>query len=112
MSTQITISPSLPYKVYTALLTQTGTNPPVATVLEDTIGNVYWEYLGIGMYDAISNGNFTINKTFILVSVESGLTWQVSPSPYGDGDKIYFEAGASDVYTDGATFQVEIRVYN
>ncbi len=35
MSTQITISPSLPYKVYTALLTQTGTAAPVATVLSN-----------------------------------------------------------------------------
>lgn len=31
-------NPLLPYKVYTALLTQTGTDAPVATVLENTLG--------------------------------------------------------------------------
>jgi len=39
------------YKVYTALLTQTGTDAPVATVLENTLGvDVVWNYDEKGMY--------------------------------------------------------------
>ena len=48
-----------PYKVYTALLTQTGTDAPVATVLENTLGgDVTWTYDDIGSYFAITNGLF------------------------------------------------------
>lgn len=46
------ITPSAPpsYKVYTALLTQSGTNPPTAQVLENTIGDVNWSYGNTGEY--------------------------------------------------------------
>ena len=40
-----------PYKVYTALLTQSGTNAPVATVLENNTGlNITYQYLLVGKY--------------------------------------------------------------
>jgi len=40
------------YKVYTALLTQTGTDAPVATVLENTLGEVpVFNYLSDGVYE-------------------------------------------------------------
>jgi hypothetical protein len=54
------------YKVYTALLTQTGTDAPVATVLENTIGNITWEYFGTGIYNCKSICNFIGNKTHFL----------------------------------------------
>jgi hypothetical protein len=42
---------SRPYKVYTALLTQSGTNAPVATVLENTLGGVpVHGYSDVGYY--------------------------------------------------------------
>jgi hypothetical protein len=42
------------YKVYTALLTQTGIDAPVATVLENTLGyNITWEYVNIGVYKSL-----------------------------------------------------------
>ena len=130
MSTQITISPSLPYKVYTALLTQsggddpsfltggdlvigytyeiyddggfgfdftnvgapnnnfgtyfvaTGNTPnswgtdarlnynaaaPVVTVLENTIGNIWFTYLNIGVYGANSSDLFPFGKTALFI---------------------------------------------
>ena len=54
-----------PYKVYTALLTQSGTNAPVATVLENTLGDIVWSYNSIGIYHATSIGSFTENKTIL-----------------------------------------------
>jgi hypothetical protein len=56
-----------PYKVYTALLTQSGINAPVAIVLENTIGNVTWVYNGIGQYAAISSNLFLPNKTVLFI---------------------------------------------
>lgn len=63
----------LPYKVYTALITQTGSNAPVATVLANTTGETYtWNYLGVGNYRMVVNGGntpFIVNKTFILLGL-------------------------------------------
>lgn len=39
------------YKIYAASLTQTGTNAPVATVLENTLGgDIVWNYEDLGRY--------------------------------------------------------------
>jgi len=56
---------SRPYKVYTALLTQTGTDTPVATVLENTLGGtVVWIRDGVGSYSCVLSGAFLANKTW------------------------------------------------
>lgn len=56
-----------PYKVYRALLTQTGTNPPVATILENTLGQIpTYGYVNIGRYTLSVTGNIlTDNKTAV-----------------------------------------------
>ena len=57
-------SSARPYLVYKALLTQTGTSAPVATVIENTLGGaVVWSYQGVGSYNATLSGAFTENKT-------------------------------------------------
>jgi hypothetical protein len=63
------------YKVYTALLTQVGINPPTATVLENTIGNITFSYNSIGNYNINSSGLFTLNKTTVFtgMNVENDL---------------------------------------
>ena len=56
------------YKVYTALLSQSGTNAPVATVLENTLGDIVtFTYKDVGTYNIISNGLFTEGKTIHLI---------------------------------------------
>jgi hypothetical protein len=62
-----------PYKSYVALLTQTSTNAPVATVLENTLGAVpVWSRNTQGVYYATSANLFTVGKT--TVSVGQNLT--------------------------------------
>jgi hypothetical protein len=57
-------SSSASYKVYSALLTQSSSNAPVATVLEDTVGDITWSYSSFGYYQAVSASSaFTLNKT-------------------------------------------------
>jgi hypothetical protein len=41
---------------------------PVVTVLENTIGNIYWTYEGVGVYNANLIGAFNEQKTFALIS--------------------------------------------
>jgi hypothetical protein len=188
MSTQITISPSLPYKVYTALLTQSGgddpgsissgpvtagvtykivvsslvepwdfsnvggpvypetytfvatasnvpnswagvddlnynNGAPVVTVLENTIGNIWFTYQGTGDYWINSNGLFTIDKTW-------GISENVYATTAGIIEPLVIDvsgqSGTSlpdniDIRLQGGDFggdsllnktPIEIRVYN
>ena len=98
-----------PYKVYTALLSQTGTNAPVETVLENTLGGtVVWSRTVAGSYFATLTGAFTTDKTTVLIT--NGST---------NGNYIHGAAvsttnvniiAPNDGQIDRAT--VEIRVYN
>jgi len=57
------------YKVYTALITQTGENAPVATVLENTIGNLIWTRSSAGSYDLTLVGAFpSDDKLFSIIT--------------------------------------------
>jgi uncharacterized protein YneF (UPF0154 family) len=97
------------YKVYTALLTQEGENAPEAIVLENTIGNITWNYAGVGLYGGILNGAFINNKTFtsppgMFNGPEDGIK-----VARGDNDTIEVSAGSNGVLQNTA---IEIRVYN
>lgn len=64
------------YARYVALLTQTGTDAPVATVLENTLGGtVVWARSEEGIYTATLAGAFTANKTAIPAP---SVTWETS----------------------------------
>ncbi len=51
------------YKVYSALLTQSGTDAPVPTVLENTIGDIVWTRDEIGTYIATLVNGFIVGQT-------------------------------------------------
>lgn len=109
------------YKVYTALLTQSGTDAPVATVLENTLGGtVVWSRTNPGEYVATLVGAFTENKTFlnnpIINNIEgrlNQLNLQIldtnSIRIIGGEDLVSLEP-VTDGYLSGD--QIEIRVYN
>ena len=62
-SSTTTTTTTLPvYRVYTALLTQSGTNPPVATILENSLGNITFGYTSAGNYTINSLGLFELSK--------------------------------------------------
>jgi len=106
-----------PYKVYTALLTQSGTNAPVATVLENTLGAVpVWSRTAAGTYGVTLTNGFTITKTTV-----DAFLYRNSPSNFLDTITIQkISDSVIEVLTfatfgapiDGGSFQVEIRVYN
>jgi hypothetical protein len=117
------IGGSSTYKVYTALLTQTGTNPPVATVLENTLGGtLVWTRDSDGYYTATLAGAFPDENKFftlnsiIFLSIENIVSvgwvnsnsfivyssfWNgVIPTAYTPQDDILYN------------YPIEIRVYN
>lgn len=57
----------LNYKSYVALITQTGTAAPTAIVLENTLGEVTFNYISVGNYEVVTSGLFTGDKTFALI---------------------------------------------
>lgn len=61
-------NPSGGPKVYRALLTQTGTDAPVATVIENTLGGeVVWTRGNLGTYAGTLANAFTADKTFVNI---------------------------------------------
>lgn len=109
-----------PYKIYTALLNQSGTSAPTATVLENTLGGtVVWSYDSIGGYTATLSGAFTENKTVV----------NMMPTNYYDGGDVgqilFFRSGdntclmstsinsvsVDDYLGNFPGFWVEIKVY-
>jgi hypothetical protein len=116
---------NLGYTVYSALLTQTSTNAPVATVLQQTIpGTLTWSRLGIGNYVLTSNGTpFTANKTQVFINNGSGNT--LSSGGSGTVYPTRWESTTTDTIAiatattvaspqDGnlTNASIEIRVYN
>jgi len=97
------------YLVYTALLTQSGTNAPVATVLENTLGGtVVWSYNDVGYYTATLANAFTENKTYLpLVIINDGGPVVVSVS-WASSSAIELNISSNGLL--GAT-PFEIRVY-
>ena len=56
-----------PYKIYSALLSQSGALSPTAIELENTLGiTATFSYMGPGYYELHMSGKFTSGKTFII----------------------------------------------
>jgi len=104
---------SKPYKVYTALLTQTGTSAPTAIVLDNTLGGtIVWTRNVQGTYTGTLNGAFTTNKTALFHTVTNSNS--ISMNSNNSNSVVIsvnnFSAGAIDGGLANTT--IEIRVYN
>ena len=108
------------YKVYTALLNQSGTDDPVATVLENTFGGTpVWTRAGNGNYYCTLTGAFPQNKVFC--SVTYGPTWGngqlMINFGYNSNDDLYMNfftllgTSVDPNNNPGNDICVEIRVY-
>jgi hypothetical protein len=93
------------------------TATPVVKVLENTIGDIWFEYNGVGLYKAKSNGSFISNKTAVFITSQGiGAGFGVVSSVFltGPTEMILTTQTASSGPVDGnlnnSTF--EIRVYN
>jgi hypothetical protein len=112
------------YKVYSALLSQSGSNPdshPVATVLENTIGDIVWTRDFEGGYSGTLIGAFPQAKTILLMQYDNfavandfvdipleTIIYQISDNA------IQIETTSNNLYSDSVMLNksVEIRVYN
>ena len=112
-----------PYKSYVAKLSQSGTNPPVANIIYNDLGNITWSRLDVGSYLAELSGSFQPEKTFIINQVSYGVPINgqlgLVYTTYVDADSIgvksvdAFVSGDSP-FSDDIIYDtyIEIRVYN
>lgn len=105
---------SRPYKVYTVLLTQSLTNAPVATILENTLGGtVVFSYSGVGSYVATLTGVFILNKTWCSITSTASADVTVTAGRSSD-NTVNINSFLSGTLTNSIMSPtcLEIRVYN
>jgi hypothetical protein len=111
---------TLPYKVYTAFLTQTGSSDPVPSIYPgNTIGNIIWEYIDIGVRRGTLPGAFLEGKTEVTVTTYSSTTGSLFYSTvlnFVSEDYIEYNTLTNSIITQGSSDNInvliEIRVYN
>ena len=91
------------------------TGAPTAIVLENTIGNIYFEYVDSGLYVCKSPSLFTVNKTTIDMDAYCQNGNPVTSLIYKDLSTSRFTIGTyKDAYGNDylSNNRLEIRVYN
>lgn len=105
--------PARPYLVYTALISQSGTSAPTATVLENTTGQTFtWSYLTVGQYKATYSSTLDNNKTAVTF-INGAYTGNFSPSIFVNSGDVTVHAKNGATATDGILSKnfLEIRIY-
>jgi hypothetical protein len=113
-------APTGDIKVYKALLTQSGTDAPVATVLQNTLGGtLVWGYNNVGVYTATLSGTF-IDEKWSLIQGSGNTSSLASLWAYRNTDnEIFVETydlgnvgGGFNLVNDILTSQyIQIEVY-
>jgi hypothetical protein len=103
------------YTVYTAALTQTGSNAPVASVLQNTTGGVFtWSYVNTGKYRVtVSNITLPANKVVIFENATNDLNLggKITSTTVIDVEQFSSGGGGyTDVMLPGTS--IEIRIYS
>jgi len=104
------IATGLGYTAYTALLTQTGTNAPVATLLQNNTGATFtWARTGSGTYTITASSNaFTSNKTIVFYNLGEYAASSRYPWVRTSDTVVTLSLGGDGRITNGA---FEIRIY-
>jgi len=107
------------YTAYTALLTQAGTNAPIATVIYNNTSSIFtWARTGVGTYTVTSSEDlkFTEDKTIVFINY-GGPSSDGLPPKWSITDDTTITVVTQDetgVVDDGilTTASFEIRIYN
>ena len=105
------VQAGLGYTVYTALVTQTGTDAPVATILKNNTGYTYtWARTAGGTYTITASGNaFTSNKTIVFYNLGEYAFSVGQPWTRTSDTVVTISLGGDGRITNGS---FEIRIYS
>jgi hypothetical protein len=102
-------------KVYRAILNQTETNAPFATVLENTFGEtLIWDYQNNGTYGLRSQKKqFNPSRMSMIAQNNMGDPFEFYQCVCTDNEYVYLSTYANSVYTNGylANTFFEVVVY-
>jgi hypothetical protein len=103
-------------KVYTALLTRTGANEPVATVLgTNSLGSITWTRTGTGTYAGTLTSAFPSGKTFVIIGDANDYTdnpFHMRAFRATENEIHVIALNVQEQYTDEFNnVPIEIRVY-
>jgi len=89
---------------------------PIATVLENTIGNVYWTYSSVGRYNGYVEGNSTDQNIYVFIS-NPNAAYTSPGTSYATTDVNLVQLTTLDSTFANSDDQlylnpIEIRVYN
>lgn len=105
-----------PYRVYTGLISQTGTSDPTVVIMENTIGNIVWARTTNGSYQGYLPGEFLAAKTFLLTSGDYSInpTNQARQFFRNNDDYISILTQINGIVADGLleNTPIEVRIYN
>ena len=105
-------SAGLGYTSLVQLLTQTGTNAPVATEVYNNTGQTFtWSYVSAGVYRITSAGTpFTVGKTIVFLNPGANVSPTISPLQWSRISDTIIEITAGQVpsITNGS---FEVRIY-
>lgn len=107
--------PNPSYRIYKALLSQSGTGDPTAIVFENTLGSISFSRSSAGEFLITGSSLFVTNKTFAsfdlnwaVVNDEKTALKRIADT--STIDLVIQDSGDSEI--DGFTGGLEIRVYN
>ena len=105
------VQAGLGYTAYTALVTQTGTDAPVATILKNNTGYTYtWARTAGGTYTITASGNaFTSNKTIVFYNLGEYAFSVGQPWTRTSDTVVTISLGGDGRITNGS---FEIRIYS
>lgn len=104
------------YDNYVALLTQTSTNAPIATVIKnDLTAAIVWTRVSAGEYNGTLVGAFIANKTVITLGSFNS-SWDAKVKAYRlNNDVIVLKTGDSTDFIDDdviTNLPIDIKVYD
>jgi hypothetical protein len=108
------------YKVYTALLSQSGTNNPTVDILENTLGfDLNWVRANTGFYNAVHLQNLPRNKTFWFNgnfydqdAIEDMIIFTTSEDGDVTNSFIVYYVNSGNFSDNFEYLPIEIRIYN
>lgn len=106
-----------PYNAYAALLSQSGTSAPTATVIENSLNasNITWTRIVAGSYRGTLTGAFTANKTVIFTGNGFSNLGRVVCLRNSNDEILLSTYDTSGTLADGllnGTEPIEVRVYD
>ena len=110
--TAISAISGLPYTSLVQLLTQTGTNAPVATEVYNNTGQTFtWSYVSAGVYRITGTGSpFTVGKTVVFLN-NGEMPVNINPRWSRISDTV-IEINAGTTYNFALLGSFEVKIYS